>query len=149
MRLASVLLAFLIRKARNIFEHFQMFLQWTPAYIFPVEKLVNVFDLSAMALKAGTNQESSPCLMSNPSFLFETRMGRSGRQMSEGLSPASSYKRRPLYRLCSEDVYFCPIQNKICIFKSNWSNLQNCGQWCGSGSGRSLEICLLNLDLDP
>jgi hypothetical protein len=41
--------------------------------------------LSAIALKAGTNQESSPCLMSNPSFLFETRMGRSGRQISAGL----------------------------------------------------------------
>ena len=45
----------------------------------------NLTNLSAMALKAGTNQESRPCLMSKPSFLFETRMGTSGRQMSGGL----------------------------------------------------------------
>ena len=47
--------------------------------------------LSAMALNAGTNQESRPGLMSKPSFLFDTRIGRSGRHSSEGLNQTMSF----------------------------------------------------------
>ena len=47
--------------------------------------------LSAMALKAGTNQESRPGLMSKPSFLFDTRIGISGLHSSDGLSQTTSF----------------------------------------------------------
>jgi hypothetical protein len=36
--------------------------------------------------------------------------------MSEGLLPASSYKRRPLYRLCSKDFNLCQMQHKVRVY---------------------------------